>query len=374
MAWVSAVQHHTWLTSSLAYGYRRSCFSKPVFHAGRTSDGSGRRECHTVCLASSAKNAGPKFGEFSILEKLSSLGMGDLSRPPRETHFPGSTNEGYQFIGKERKFFVKINRSFRAADLFAGEFEGLSQMRRSGAIRVPEPYCYGDLDDGEGSYLIMEHLSFRPFAMIDPKAQRELGAALARMHLAPVDTSGGHGFGFPVTTCLGIKPLDNTWTATWEEFFVENRLLQRLQQVCRKLADASDMRSELLAAERDGLEQVARRVLRETGPVRPSLLHGDLWLGNSGLADGTVVIHDPACFVGHSEFDLAFRGWHAPSEGFPGLSGDFYEAYHEVIPRADGFEERHLLYQLMHLLNHMLIYGLEYFEPVMKVIAKVKSL
>eukprot|EP00899_Mesostigma_viride_P012878 jgi/Mesvir1/21591/Mv04025-RA.2 len=326
MAWVSAVQHHTWLTSSLAYGYRRSCFSKPVFHAGRTSDGSGRRECHTVCLASSAKNAGPKFGEFSILEKLSSLGMGDLSRPPRETHFPGSTNEGYQFIGKERKFFVKINRSFRAADLFAGEFEGLSQMRRSGAIRVPEPYCYGDLDDGEGSYLIMEHLSFRPFAMIDPKAQRELGAALARMHLAPVDTSGGHGFGFPVTTCLGIKPLDNTWTATWEEFFVENRLLQRLQ------------------------------------------------LGNSGLADGTVVIHDPACFVGHSEFDLAFRGWHAPSEGFPGLSGDFYEAYHEVIPRADGFEERHLLYQLMHLLNHMLIYGLEYFEPVMKVIAKVKSL
>ena len=40
-----------------------------------------------------------------------------------------------------------------------------------------------------------------------------------------------------------------------------------------------------------------------------------------------------------------------------GFSGSFWAAYHEVIPRAPGFEDRHQLYQLYHYLNHYNLFG-----------------
>jgi fructosamine-3-kinase len=35
--------------------------------------------------------------------------------------------------------------------------------------------------------------------------------------------------------------------------------------------------------------------------IRPSLLHGDLWSGNIGSADGEPTIFDPAAYWGHHE-------------------------------------------------------------------------
>ena len=50
---------------------------------------------------------------------------------------------------------------------------------------------------------------------------------------------------------------------------------------------------------------------------------------------------------------------------FGGLSRDFYDAYFEERPlrpgaEADGFEQRQLLYELHHHLNHMNIFGGSY--------------
>jgi fructosamine-3-kinase len=36
-------------------------------------------------------------------------------------------------------------------------------------------------------------------------------------------------------------------------------------------------------------------------------------------------------------------------------ASDFYNAYYDVLPKAAGFEKRHRLYQLFHLLNHYVI-------------------
>ena len=55
---------------------------------------------------------------------------------------------------------------------------------------------------------------------------------------------------------------------------------------------------------------------------------------------------DPACFYGHHEFDLAIAGM------FGGFTRQFYDAYHSIIPKPDGFEQRHKLYLLFHYLNH----------------------
>ena len=112
--------------------------------------------------------------------------------------------------------------------------------------------------------------------------------------------------------------------------------------------------------------QLQRRIPAMFGgiTVQPSLLHGDLWSGNAGQVDTTpgpstslirlcvcttvsaAVAYDPASFYGHHEFDLAITTM------FGGFSQDFYSAYHDLIPRAEGFVARSQLYLLFHYLNH----------------------
>lgn len=40
-----------------------------------------------------------------------------------------------------------------------------------------------------------------------------------------------------------------------------------------------------------------------------------------------------------------------------GFTGDFWRAYHEVIPKAPGFDKRKDLYLLYHYLNHTNLFG-----------------
>ena len=66
----------------------------------------------------------------------------------------------------------------------------------------------------------------------------------------------------------------------------------------------------------------------------------------SPLYNIVVVIFDPASFYGHHEFDLAIAGM------FGGFTTQFYDTYHQLIPKAEGFAVRHKLYTLFHYLNH----------------------
>ena len=59
---------------------------------------------------------------------------------------------------------------------------------------------------------------------------------------------------------------------------------------------------------------------------------------------------DPASFYGHDEYDLAIAGM--ALQGIEGFNKHFYNEYHKLIPKAPGFEDRHLLYMIFHFLNH----------------------
>ena len=59
-----------------------------------------------------------------------------------------------------------------------------------------------------------------------------------------------------------------------------------------------------------------------------------------------LVVFDAASFYGHHEYDLGIAGM------FGGFGDGFYAAYHSIIPKAPGFDERHQLYKLFHNLNH----------------------
>ncbi len=223
-------------------------------------------------------------------------------------------------------YFVKLNRS-NLLPMFEAEAEALQEMAGTQTIRVPKPIACGS--EGSEAFLVLEAISMQSrgdsFAM---------GQQLAALHR----TSSSNGqFGWHRDNVIGETPQPNTWTADWQDFWMEHRLGYQMQLARRKglrLPETEEMRV-LIPALFSGYEPV------------PSLVHGDLWGGNASFdEEGAPVLFDPATYYGDREVDLAF------THMFGGFSGDFYRGYQEAWPMAKGFEQRCRWYNLYHELNH----------------------
>ena len=184
---------------------------------------------------------------------------------------------------------------------------------------------------------------------LDAAGASELGSGLARTHLAGAPhfgefrpSGGGAESGF------GSLRLPNEPTEDWPTFYGERRLLP--------LARLARERGALTTAGVGAVERVSERLHDLVGPPEPpSRLHGDLWQGNvMAGSDGQAWLIDPSSYGGHREIDLAMLRLF----GVPG--DDVFDAYEEVAPLAEGWQERVGLYQLLPLLVHALLFGGSY--------------
>eukprot|EP01135_Chromosphaera_perkinsii_P001301 Nk52_evm28s164 gene=Nk52_evmTU28s164 len=155
-------------------------------------------------------------------------------------------------------------------------------------------------------------------------------------------------FGFNVDTFCGANRQDNSWESDWIDFFAENRL--KFQQSLVKKLYGDNVLCDLLDKVRNRMPSLFDDI-----KVQPSLLHGDLWSGNYGSINlegkKVPVIFDPASYFGHDEAELSIMSMF----GDPGRS--FWQAYHQLIPQRKGFQDRQMLYQLYHYLNHYTLFG-----------------
>ena len=104
---------------------------------------------------------------------------------------------------------------------------------------------------------------------------------------------------------------------------------------------------------RPRIEAVVRRLAELVPEEPPARLHGDLWNGNVLWGtDGRVRVIDPAAHGGHRETDLAMLALF----GLPHLPR-VLDAYDEVAPLADGWQDRPALHQLFPLLVHACLFG-----------------
>ncbi len=250
----------------------------------------------------------------------------------RRTVSGGDINQAEQLTGCDgSRLFVKFNRPERLA-MFKAEAEGLVEIASTGVIRAPRPLCCGA--EGGHAYLVLEYLE-----LSSRGDAADLGRRLAAMHAVTAPQ-----LGWRRDNTIGATPQPNGWLDDWVEFLRERRLGYQLT-----LAEKHGASSGLMAKGERLLTELPMFLLGYTPAA--SLLHGDLWGGNYGYAEGEPVLFDPAVYYGDREADLAM------TELFGGFPGAFYGAYREAWPLDPGYETRKTLYNLYHVLNHFNLFG-----------------
>ncbi|MCB9959616.1 MAG: fructosamine kinase family protein [Rhodospirillaceae bacterium] len=174
----------------------------------------------------------------------------------------------------------------------AAEAAQLALIAATGAFPVPAVLHAGD------GLLVLDWIETddprRPWT---PAIAADAGARLAHLH-----RTSGPACGFTDQTWIGRVAQPNPWTRRWSVFFARQRLLP-LIDACRAAGRLSaDLAGRLAAFAARLPDDVAE-------PVRPVLLHGDLWPGNLLVRGGRVVgLVDPALHYGHPALDLATPG------------------------------------------------------------------
>ncbi|TQS31752.1 hypothetical protein Golomagni_07957, partial [Golovinomyces magnicellulatus] len=243
--------------------------------------------------------------------------------------------------GDNSSFFLKTAQGHLAEQMFHGEYEGMSKIHETVPDFAPRPVAWGKCDNSPNKFFFLsEYIKMTQQNLADP---RKFCSSLAHLHKNATSPNGM--FGFPMTTCNGNIPQDNTWQESWETFFA-NGLRHMLQLDIEKNGQQSD----LVVAIQPIFETVIPRLLRPLqqgpNPIRPSLLHGDLWYGNTSTncQTGEPLLFDSAAFYGHNEYELG--NWRPVRNRF---GPEFFQEYLKHYPAAspvEEFDDRIRLYEL----------------------------
>jgi fructosamine-3-kinase len=253
----------------------------------------------------------------------------------------GCINDSYVIGDQAEQYFIKLNQP-HLLEMFTAEAAGLAAIDKTQTILVPQPVCTGLISSH--SYLVMTSLNLGNRA----DGQR-LGQQLAALHQAIAPQQ----FGWYQNNNIGSTPQINNWSGNWAGFFGEQRLGYQLQLAGHhKFPQGQRLLDEL-------------PILLNHQPA-VSLVHGDLWSGNAGFTtSGQPVIFDPATYYGDREVDLAM------TELFGGFPTAFYQGYAEVYPLAMGYQQRKVIYNLYHVLNHYNLFGGSYQSQANSMITKI---
>lgn len=245
------------------------------------------------------------------------------------------------------RLFTKQNNSGFKNHLVC-EVAGLRRLQKYAKdMKIPAVYNVSE------ERIEMERVNTRPF---DREGIKKLGRGLAQIH----KNKSGY-YGLEEDNFIGLNPQQNRPRENWGLFFWEERLLYQT-----KLIAAPKVESAFLGV----LNRKKREIVDFLNDHKPyaSPLHGDLWSGNA-LYDGSDPwLIDPAFYFGDREADIAM------TRMFGGFGEEFYQAYEEIIPLSPGHEEREIVYNLYHYLNHFNLFGNSYCSKVKEGFAFIEEL
>lgn len=271
----------------------------------------------------------------------------------------GDINRAYRAETPDGPLFVKT-RAGVAPGSFRQEAAGLSWLGDAPdgppvaqVALLHDPPDEGEAPEAAGPRFLALH--WIDAGAHTPDADERFGRALAFLHATPAPAfgavpvlgDGGSLAAAPRPPALQIAEvaLPTHDAPTFAEFWAEQRILP--------LAEQAHAAGTFTAGDVAELHHLAARMPDLVGPVEPPApTHGDLWGGNL-ITDQAGVVHlvDPLAHGSHREVDLAtLRVFGGPSERC-------FDAYREVFPLAEGWEERLPLMQLGIILLHVVLFG-----------------
>ena len=283
----------------------------------------------------------------AVFEDLAQHGIAARASPAPRSLGGGSISAAWRVATESGAVFLKTGPAAAFEQLDA-EADGLRELERAAAVRVPRVLRAGQC--GADAFLALEWLELGAGA---GDAARALGQRLAAQHRHTQDSFGWHR-----GNTIGSTPQINTPDSDWIRFFREHRLGFQLELAARN-GYTGELQEQGAA--------LAGRLERLFDGYRPeaSLLHGDLWGGNWGVAHGEPVIFDPAVHYGDRECDLAMTLL------FGGFGPDFYAAYEKAWPLHRAYRRRVPLYQLYHVLNHLNLFGRSYLPHALSLLREL---
>lgn len=239
-----------------------------------------------------------------------------------------------------------------------GEFESMSMLYKVSPDLVPKPIGFGTFESIEDV-----HFFLCEFVDIYDEVPdvTDLCTRIADLHVRSQALSNGK-FGFKVTTCNGTVQQYTRWTSSWEEFFIETlreafELEERVHGYSQKIAD-------MLPAL---YEKVCPRLLRpletEGRILRPTLVHGDLWHGNTAIhtESGMPCIYDSSALWAHNEYEL--HDWRGARFRIGKTFTKEYFHHFPISAPEDDWDDRNLLYSLIADLHDSILFkGTENFR------------
>ena len=287
--------------------------------------------------------------------------------------------------------FVKTASGAESAVMFEGEHASLNAIHSAVPSLSPKSFAWGKMEAAADKYfLATEFLDLKSGVRQSSSkggSGQSLAQKLAKLHTTPSPIPEGYQtpmFGFPVTTCCGDTPQDNTFEASWADFFGKHRLLAILD------------RSEKRNGKDPQLRKVVEKTVAQVVPqllgdghlggkerIKPVVVHGDLWSGNKGTGifvgrDASIsnetggaveeVVFDPSASYAHHEFEQGIM------QMFGGFGPSMMKEYHSLCPITEPVSEhddRVALYESYHHLNHYSIFGGGYKSGAMGILERL---
>ena len=240
------------------------------------------------------------------------------------------------------EYFLKRNRSEYPDQLFK-EVEGLKALK----FQIEEHQIH-DLNVPQVIDVNEEELKLTLISSCESATESEglLGRGLAKLHAIQQKN-----YGFENDNYIGLNPQRNLISDNWGSFFIEHRLDYQIELISNH--SVSQHFREVLENCRNNLSSFLNENCEHA-----SLVHGDLWSGNAlysqegGNAKAWLI--DPAVYRGDREVDIAM------TEMFGGFGTSFYRAYQQVSPLSSEYENKKIIFNLYHYLNHYNLFGDSY--------------
>ncbi|KAJ5437541.1 Fructosamine/Ketosamine-3-kinase [Penicillium cf. griseofulvum] len=232
--------------------------------------------------------------------------------------------------GSSQRLFMKVLLEERGRAMVQGEFESMIAIYNLIPDSIPKPIGWGTYETIPDTHFFL--CEFKDIDQELPDVSK-FTEDLAALHKSSRSPTGK--FGFHVTTYNGNLSQYTEWSDSWEAFFAKSMRHALTHEIsARGPSEDIEILSPVI------FDNVIPRLLRplesEGRSVKPCLMHGDLWYGNTGKNATTKhpIMFDACSFYAHNEYELG--QWAPVCNRF---GSEYVQGYHSQLPISSPVED-----------------------------------